>query len=155
MIKPQELYKWIQTRYEFYDQKEGKYCGEKYTKRVFKDAQIYFKLAEKEIEKLYNLAIAQNIISLNEKDKEIIKAINKFKDKENRIATELNNKKVKLNIKKIFKDKNKRNPLFVKFIENNKDTIFTAITDNKTKSLYTFKENDTWLFYEDDLIEII
>lgn len=34
----QEIKKYIQQRYDYYDKKEGKYCGEKYTDTIFKEA---------------------------------------------------------------------------------------------------------------------
>lgn len=66
----------------------------------------------------------------------------------------LHNKKVKINSNKILKDAKRSNNLFVDFVKANSSQILTAIQDQKTPYLYTFEEDDTWLFDETDLIEV-
>lgn len=66
----------------------------------------------------------------------------------------LHNKKVKINSNKILKDAKRSNNLFIDFVKANSSQILTAIQDQKTPYLYTFEEDDTWLFDETDLIEI-
>lgn len=68
---------------------------------------------------------------------------------------ELDNKKVKINVDKIIdriSDKEYYNLNYLDFIEINKDKVFTAIREGKYATLYTFQEDATWLFFEDDLI---
>ena len=66
----------------------------------------------------------------------------------------LHNKKVKINSNKILKDAKRSNNLFVDFVKANSSQVLTAIQDQKTPYLYTFEEDDTWLFDETDLIEV-
>ena len=66
----------------------------------------------------------------------------------------LHNKKVKINSNKILKNTKKTNSLFIDFVKANSSQILTAIQDQKTPYLYTFEEDDTWLFDETDLIEV-
>ena len=66
----------------------------------------------------------------------------------------LHNKKVKINSNKILKDAKRSNNLFIDFVKVNSNHILTAIQDQKSPYLYTFKEDNTWLFDETDLIEI-
>ena len=66
----------------------------------------------------------------------------------------LHNKKVKINSNKILKDAKRSNNLFIDFVKVNSNHILTAIQDKKSPHLYTFKEDNTWLFDETDLIEI-
>ncbi|MDI9519312.1 MAG: hypothetical protein QM266_08305 [Bacillota bacterium] len=66
----------------------------------------------------------------------------------------LHNKKVKINSNKILKDAKRSNNLFIDFVKVNSNHILTAIQDQKTPYLYTFEEDDTWLFDETDLIEV-
>jgi hypothetical protein len=60
----------------------------------------------------------------------------------------LTNKKVKIIIEKFTDRKNELSQKFINFVENNQYKIFTCKQDKKYKGtdLYTFKENDTWLF---------
>ena len=67
----------------------------------------------------------------------------------------INGKKVKINVDK-FKDRNLSNR-FKRFIEDNKDKVFTAILDidNKYTCMYILKEDESevkWLFFVDDLV---
>lgn len=67
----------------------------------------------------------------------------------------LHNQKVKLNVDQLL-EKHK-SALFRKFVEDNYDTVFTAIQYHKTKQLYTLKENNAaidWIFYEESLIPV-
>lgn len=66
----------------------------------------------------------------------------------------LHNKKVKINTHKILKDTKRTNNLFINFVKANSSQILTAIQDQKTPYLYTFEEDNTWLFDESDLIKI-
>jgi len=66
------------------------------------------------------------------------------------------NKKVKIKIEKFDADRDKYSNKFLKFIDENKNRIFTVKQEKKHKgtSIYTFKEDDTWLFYENTLEKI-
>lgn len=64
----------------------------------------------------------------------------------------LHNKKVKLNVDKILNDPKRTNKLFIDFVNNHKNDVLIAIKDKKAQYLYTFKENEVWLFDESDLI---
>lgn len=66
----------------------------------------------------------------------------------------LHNKKVKINVENILKDSSRTNSKYQSYIQANRDTIFTAVIYWKSVMVYTFKEDCTWLFYEDDLIEV-
>lgn len=70
------------------------------------------------------------------------------------VAARLNGKKVKINTDKILSERKGLNPKYQSYITKNKDTIFTAITDVRTPSCYTFVEDDDFIFYETDLIEV-
>lgn len=50
---PKNVYNWIQERYDYYDEIEGKYTGEKYTDKIFGEAAEYFELSLKEVDDLY------------------------------------------------------------------------------------------------------
>lgn len=160
MIKPKTIYKWIQKRYEYYDKKENKYCGEKYTPQVLEDAEKHFKLPLEQINELYN----QGALLINKENYEKKKVNSKTKEEMRKFiqnikldkfkVTKLHNKKVKINIDSILKDEKRDNAKFLEFIKANKDVVFTAITDKKMNVCYTFKEDNTWLFHEDDLIEV-
>lgn len=66
----------------------------------------------------------------------------------------LKNKKVKIKYEQIMTRKNDYSQKYINFLNKNKNTIFTAKIDKKHKNgklLYTFAENDTWLFWEGDL----
>lgn len=69
-------------------------------------------------------------------------------------ATKLSGKKVMINVDKIINSRESIGSAYATFIGENRDKEFTAITDNKTPSCYTFIEDDRFLFYEDDLIEV-
>ncbi len=62
-------------------------------------------------------------------------------------------KKVKIKIDNLYKRKKELSNKFLDFLEENKNTIFTVKLDEKHPHgiLYTFEENDIWLFYENDL----
>jgi hypothetical protein len=139
---PNKVYEWIQERYKFYDKQDNKYTGEKYTEQIFNDAVEHFKLSLNDIKQLYNESIKITVSKLKE-DKTKVSVIQS-----------LNNKKVKLNVDKILNNEKRNNSKFIKFVKENKDKIFTAVMNSKMNSMYNFKEDDTWLFYESDLIEI-
>ena len=50
--KRSEIKKWINDRYSYYDKKEGKYSGDKYTETIFEEAAAVFELTYAEI---YNI----------------------------------------------------------------------------------------------------
>lgn len=50
--KRKEIKNWIQTQYDYYDKIEGRYCGDKYTKKIFNDAAKKFGFTYEEI---YNI----------------------------------------------------------------------------------------------------
>lgn len=149
MTKSLEVYIWIMGRYSHYDDIEGKYSGDKYTKQVFKDASQYFGKPVKKIRHLYDQGVVEWVSHPLRKDVERF-AIMNFGEK----AIRLNNKKVKINTKKILAKKEKLNPQYIKFVEDNKDTVFTAVTDSRSDYAYTFKEDNRFIFFEDDLREI-
>lgn len=66
----------------------------------------------------------------------------------------LTNKKVKIIIEN-FTEKRRKDlsQKFIDFIENNQHKIFTVKQEKKYigTELYTFKEDDTWLFHVSDL----
>lgn len=51
--KPINIYKWIQKRYDYYDNKEGKICGEKYTDLIFYEAVNCFGIHRIDVDRLY------------------------------------------------------------------------------------------------------
>lgn len=69
-------------------------------------------------------------------------------------VTKLNGKKVTINTEQIIKTRKNISTAYLNYIKENKDKEFTAITDDKTPSCYTFVEDNRFLFYEDDLIEV-
>ena len=148
--KCQDVYLYIQNQYYHYDSQEGRYCGDKYTKQVFEGACDYFSLPLEKIEEMYS-----EYGTMSSKIRDFRTALNIIRENPKLLnATKLNNKKVKLNVDKILQDKARANPKFVNFVKNNKNTTFTAITDKKVSTMYTFKEDNTWLFLEDDLMEV-
>lgn len=148
--KCQDVYLYIQNQYYHYDSQEGKYCGDKYTKQVFEDACDYFSLPLEKIEEMYS-----EYGTVSSKIKDFRETLDTIRENPELLsATKLNNKKVKLNADKILQDKARANPKFIDFIKNNRNTVFTAITDKKMNTMYTFKEDSTWLFLEDDLVEV-
>lgn len=52
--KRKEIKAWINNRYDYYDKKEGKYCGDKYTKTIFNEAATYFGLTYEEINNVWS-----------------------------------------------------------------------------------------------------
>lgn len=75
---------------------------------------------------------------------------------------DFNNKKVKLNVEKIFSRKRSFSEKYKKFLNENKEKIFTAeyysrINHNPSGYFYTLKEDDSevkWIFTSDDFIII-
>lgn len=47
-----EVKDWINNRYDYYDEKEGKYCGDKYSETIFNEAATEFGFTYQEI---YNI----------------------------------------------------------------------------------------------------
>lgn len=78
----------------------------------------------------------------------------KAKNKLDTTVTRLNGKRVRINTDKIIKSRKNISTAYLNYINENKDKEFTAITDTKTPSCYTFVEDDRFLFYEDYLIEV-
>lgn len=50
--KPLTVYKWIEHRYKYYDKKEGRNCGEKFTDLIYYEASRWFNISEKRINTL-------------------------------------------------------------------------------------------------------
>ena len=50
--KRAEIKNWMNNRYNYYDEMEGKYCGDKYTNTIFNEAAVQFDLTYEEI---YNI----------------------------------------------------------------------------------------------------
>lgn len=61
--------------------------------------------------------------------------------------------KVQINTKRLLKDKHKLSPEYIKFVERNKDEIFTAQKDPQRpdSEFWTFVENQDWIFHPIDL----
>ena len=149
-----QIHNWIQKRYEHYDKIEGRYCGDKYEKKVFRDASKLFKMTVSEVYEHYNYYTINLLEELAEA-KALHDQFEKFKSNpESFNATRLHNKKVKINVDKILNDKARTNSKFQDFVKNNKDKTFTAQTDEKMKVMYNLKEDGIWLFHEDDLEEV-
>lgn len=64
----------------------------------------------------------------------------------------LHNKKVKINADRVLNRKDKLSPLFVNFVNYNKDKTFTAMLEKNYTEMYILEEEPVWLFYKDDLI---
>ncbi len=68
----------------------------------------------------------------------------------------LHNKKVKIKVDDIIKREESPSEIyltetFLKFINDNKDKVFTAQEEEKYNFFYSLKENDDWIFFETDL----
>lgn len=152
MKKSFKIFNWIQSRYRHYDKIEGRNTGEKYTKKIFKEASTLFKMSVQEVHNQYNQCIAHMAKQVQE-NVEMLYTIKNFQLNPKLInATKLHNKKVKLNIESILKNKERYSKIFINFVKENKNNVFTAITDKDVKSMYKLKEYPTWLFKEEDLI---
>lgn len=58
-----EIYNWIEQRYDYYDQKEGGYAGDKYSKTIYQEAANQFGITIEEIDSIrsdYNVIEAAN-----------------------------------------------------------------------------------------------
>jgi hypothetical protein len=63
--------------------------------------------------------------------------------------------KVKINVNSLKWQEKTLTPKFLEFIDENVNTIFTVKAYLPFNGyLYTFVENDTWLFYVDNLIKL-
>ncbi|MCD8007532.1 MAG: hypothetical protein LUF68_01085 [Clostridiales bacterium] len=49
-----EVYQWIEDRYEYYDSKDGKYTGDKYTDTIFSEAASHFGVSESKIKEIWS-----------------------------------------------------------------------------------------------------
>ena len=49
-----KVYEWCQERYEYYDELEGEYTGDKYDNEVIEDAAVHFEVSRSEAKKLYD-----------------------------------------------------------------------------------------------------
>lgn len=145
-----DIYQWIHSRYDYYDNEEGKYCGDTYTEQVFKEAQEYFNLTKEEVDRLYYkfTEAAQNLKDYQSKFKQAKDNASQFN------IAKLDGKKVKMNTEKILKDKTRSNTKFVNFVKNNKNKVFTARAYKKNRGLYVLEEEGLWLFSDNDLIEL-
>ena len=65
----------------------------------------------------------------------------------------LTNKKVKIKVDNFLQHRKMFSPMFMNFVEDNKDKIFIAKQEKKYKGsdIYILKENGVWLFHEADL----
>jgi len=79
----------------------------------------------------------------------------------NKYNVEITNKlkegdKVKIDIEKYRwqRDANTLTDIFWKFLEDNKDTVFTLISRNKLNVLWGIEEDSRWLLYNDYLIKV-
>lgn len=65
----------------------------------------------------------------------------------------ITNKKVKIKVDNFLEHRDMFSPIFINFILDNKDKIFTVKQEKKYKGsdIYTFKEDDKWLFCIADL----
>jgi hypothetical protein len=61
--------------------------------------------------------------------------------------------KVQINTKRVLKDKRRLSPEYIKFVEQNRDKIFTAQKDplRPNSEFWTFIENQDWIFHPIDL----
>ena len=159
----EQVYKYVHERYNYYDTKAGKYCGDKYTDKVFKETAKRFKCTVGKINELYfqyNYPTTKRDEIIKEKQSRekdnlyyaaVLKNIfNASKSGEN-LYEDITGKKVKINIENYKNKSYDLNKNFVKFIENNKNNIFTA-KQRDIKDIYTFEEDDTWSFTYLDLI---
>lgn len=48
-----EIIRWIENRYEYYDNKEGRYCGDKYTRTIFQEAATKYNKTYGEIDAIH------------------------------------------------------------------------------------------------------
>ncbi len=63
----------------------------------------------------------------------------------------LHNKKVKIKVESFIEREELLSKFFLKFINDNKDEVFTAQKEINMEGLYSLKENDIWTFFETDL----
>lgn len=65
----------------------------------------------------------------------------------------LTNKKVKIKVDNFLQHRKMFSPMFINFVEDNRDKIFIAKQEKKYKEsdIYVLKDNDIWLFHEADL----
>ena len=66
------------------------------------------------------------------------------------------NKKVKIKVESFYNRTHELSPLFIKFLEENADRLFTAKQEKKYKGtdIYTLKEDDRGRFHEVDLRKV-
>jgi len=147
LIDSIQVYNYVQNRYSHYDKEfnKGIYTGEKYTKQVFQDAAKHFNCSLKNIEKLYSE------FSYTDIDK-ALNLINKVKNNE-LIFEDLSGEFVKINVDNYLKNDKQYTKVFISFIKENKDTIFTAVKTS-TNDLYELQDGNGWLFSAKDLIRI-
>jgi len=62
--------------------------------------------------------------------------------------------KVKIDVKAFDWKKKTLTKKFLDFVYSNADTIFTLKEYNTRRILWEFEEDDTWLFWADDLIKV-
>lgn len=149
-----KIHNWIQKRYGHYDKIEGKYCGEKYSNQIFKEASQLFNMSVKDVRSAYDYC-AINLLGELAEAKALHDQFNKYKNNpESLTATKLHNKTVKINISKVLEDKTRSNQKFIDFVQSSEGKLFTAQTDSKMKVMYNLKEDGVWLFHEDDLEEV-
>lgn len=64
----------------------------------------------------------------------------------------LHNKKVKINVDRILTRKDTLSPLFINFVNYNKDKVYTALLEKNYTEMYILEEEPVWLFHKDDLV---
>lgn len=152
--KSEQIFKWIENRHKHYDKIEGKYCGDKYSDKIFSEASKLFKMTPQEVQVAYTTYVVKNVNEMKVSYK-LEDELDRHKNKpELYKATKLHNKKVKLDVDAILSDDKRSNVKYKAYVENSRDKTFTAVTDEKSPYGYTFKEDDTWIFFEDDLIQV-
>lgn len=48
-----KIYDYIQSKYEYYDQQNKRYCGDEFTDQIFNEAALHFDKSKQEIYNLY------------------------------------------------------------------------------------------------------
>jgi hypothetical protein len=62
--------------------------------------------------------------------------------------------KVKIDIEKFQWKKDSYTPIFLQWLEDNRDTIFTVMKRGKNDIMWAIEEDSKWLLYCDDLIKV-
>lgn len=150
MEKAKQIYKWIGKRYKKYDEFNGEYSGDKYSKIIFCEAANEFSLDEGEVDRMYNFYVSDMMDELTNFSKALgERATSPILER----ATRLHNKQIKLNLKALLNQKHKRRRNFVEFVNANIDMVFRAVSDNVEPHMYKLKGNEDWVFALNELFE--